>query len=114
MAHLQCTDVQDRHADVLDLTSVTLDEFQQLVPPFDAAFQAHKVAWCLDRKPRTARQFAIYKNCPCQHRKTGCSSCLRTGRRTASRWCRGARARHLPQHRAEQRRSHHGIEHLAL
>jgi hypothetical protein len=47
-----------------DLTSVTLEEFQQLVPPFEAAFQAHMAAWRLDGKPRTARQFAVYKNCP--------------------------------------------------
>src|SRR5712664_2488302 len=34
------------------------------VPPFEAAFQAHMAAWRLDGKPRTARQFAVYKNCP--------------------------------------------------
>jgi len=43
---------------------LTLDEFQQLVPPFEAAFQAHMAAWRLDGKPRTARQFSVYKNCP--------------------------------------------------
>jgi hypothetical protein len=35
MAHVQCTDVQDRPTAFLDLTSLTLDEFRQLVPPFD-------------------------------------------------------------------------------
>src|SRR5712671_1617575 len=64
MAHLQCTDVQDRPTEFLDLTSLTLDEFQQLVPPFETAFQAHMAAWRLDGKPRTARQFAVYKNWP--------------------------------------------------
>src|SRR6476659_8411305 len=64
MAHLQFTGVQDRPTEFLDLTSLTLDEFQQLVPPFEAAFQAHMAAWRLDGKPRTARQFAVYKNCP--------------------------------------------------
>jgi hypothetical protein len=64
MAHLQYTDVQDHPTEFLDLTSLTLDEFQQLVPPFEAAFQAHMAAWRLDGKPRTARQFAVYKNCP--------------------------------------------------
>ena len=48
----------------LDLTSLTLDEFQHVVPPFEAAFHAHMAAWRLDGKPRTARQFAVYKNCP--------------------------------------------------
>ena len=64
MAHLQYTDVQDRPTEFLDLTSLTLDEFRQLVPPFEAAFQAHMAAWRLDGKPRTARQFAVYKTCP--------------------------------------------------
>src|SRR2546428_11131787 len=64
MAHVQFTDVQDRPLEFLDLTSLTLDEFQQLVPPFEAAFQAHMAAWRLDGKPRTARRFTVYNNCP--------------------------------------------------
>ena len=64
MAHLQYTDVQDRPTEFLDLTSLTLDEFRQLVRPFEAAFQAHMATWRLDGKPRTAHQFAVYKNCP--------------------------------------------------
>jgi len=64
MGSLQFTDVQSRPTEFLDFTSVTLDEFQQLVPPFEAAFHAHMAAWRLDGKPRTARQFAVYKNCP--------------------------------------------------
>ncbi len=64
MAHVQFTDVQDRPTEFLDLTSLTLDEFQQLVPPFEAAFHAHMAAWRLDGKPRTARRFSVYQNCP--------------------------------------------------
>src|SRR5215813_6160635 len=64
MAHVQFTDVQDRPLEFLELTSLTLDEFQQLVPPFEAAFQAHMAAWRLDGKPRTARRFTVYNNCP--------------------------------------------------
>jgi len=64
MAHVQFTDVQDRPTEFLDLTSLTLDEFQQLIPPFEAAFQAHMAAWRLDGKPRTARRFSVYQNCP--------------------------------------------------
>ena len=64
MARLRFADVQSRPTELLDFTSLTLDEFQQLVPPFEAAFQAHMAAWRLDGKPRTARQFAVYKNCP--------------------------------------------------
>ena len=64
MASIRFTDVQARPTEFLDFTSLTLDEFQQLLPPFEAAFQAHMATWCLDGKPRTARQFAVYKNCP--------------------------------------------------
>ena len=64
MAHVQFTDVQDRPTEFLDLTSLTRDEFHQLIPPFEAAFQAHMAAWRLDGKPRTARRFSVYQNCP--------------------------------------------------
>jgi hypothetical protein len=64
MAHVQFADLQSRPTEFLDFTSLTLDEFQQLMPPFEAAFQAHMAAWRLDGKPRTARQFSVYKNCP--------------------------------------------------
>jgi Helix-turn-helix of DDE superfamily endonuclease len=64
MASVRFTDVQARPTEFLDFTSLTLDEFQQLVPPFEAAFQAHMAAWRLDGKPRTARRFTVYKNCP--------------------------------------------------
>src|SRR6266478_5058809 len=64
MASVRFTDVQARPTEFLDLTSVTLDEFQLLVPPFEAAYQAHMASWRLDGKPRTARRFTVYKNCP--------------------------------------------------
>src|SRR5215831_11758065 len=64
MAHVQFADVQSRPTEFLDFTSVTLDAFQQLVPPFEAAFQAHMAAWRLDGKPRTAHRFSVYQHCP--------------------------------------------------
>jgi len=64
MAHLRFTDVQDRPTEFLDFTSLTLDEFPLLVPPFESAFQAHRREWRLDGQPRTARQFSVYNNCP--------------------------------------------------
>jgi hypothetical protein len=64
MASVRFADLQSRPMEFLDFTSLTLDEFQQLVPPFETAFQAHMAAWRLDGKPRTARQFRVYKNCP--------------------------------------------------
>src|SRR6516225_2904934 len=64
MAGLRFTELQSRPKEFLDFTSLTLDEFQHLVPPFEAAFHARMAAWRMDGKPRTARRFTVYKNCP--------------------------------------------------
>jgi hypothetical protein len=64
MGTLRFADLQTRSTEVLDLTSLTVEEFQQLVPPFEAAFQAHMAGWRLDGQPRTARRYTTYKNCP--------------------------------------------------
>ena len=39
MASGRFADMQSRPVEFLDFTSLTLDKFQQLVPPFEAAFQ---------------------------------------------------------------------------
>src|SRR6266852_2305747 len=64
MAGLRFADLQSRPTEFLDLTSVTLEEFQQLVPSFETAYHARMEAWCMDGKPRTARRFTVDKNCP--------------------------------------------------
>jgi hypothetical protein len=64
MGTLRFADLQTRPTEVLDLTSLTVEEFRKLVPPFEAAFQAHMVAWRLDGQPRTARRYTTYANCP--------------------------------------------------
>src|ERR687885_1374179 len=64
MAGVRFAELQSRPMEFLDFTSVTLDEFQQLVPPFDAAFHARMAVWRMDGKPRTARRFTVYKTCP--------------------------------------------------
>src|ERR671933_1495896 len=64
MASVRFADVQSRPTEFLDFTSLTLDEFHQLVPSFEAAFQAHMREWRLDGKPRTTRRFSVYQNCP--------------------------------------------------
>jgi Helix-turn-helix of DDE superfamily endonuclease len=64
MASVRFADLQPRPTEFLDLTSLTRDEFQQLVPPFEAAFQAHMAVWRLDGNPRTARRFTVYQTCP--------------------------------------------------
>jgi len=64
MGNLQFADVQARPTEFLDLTSLTVKEFRELVLPFEAAFQAHMTSWRLDGKPRIARHYTTYKNCP--------------------------------------------------
>src|SRR5262245_10789097 len=64
MGTLRFADLQTRPIEVLDLTSLTVDGFQELVPPFEAAFHAQMADWRLDGKPRTARRYATYQNCP--------------------------------------------------
>ena len=57
MGTFQCAAIQTRPTEVLDLTSLTVEEFRELVPPFEAAFQAHMAGWRLDGGPRTARRY---------------------------------------------------------
>jgi hypothetical protein len=64
MGSLRFTNLQTRPIEVLDLTSLTVEEFQHLVRPFEAAFQAHMAQWRLDGQPRTARRYTTYQNCP--------------------------------------------------
>jgi len=52
MASVQFADVQARPTEFLDLTSLTRGEL----------YTGH--TWCLLGKPRTARRFPVYQNCP--------------------------------------------------
>ena len=64
MAGLRFADVPSRPTECLDVTSLTLEEFPILIPPFEVAFQAHMAAWRFDGTPRTARRFTVYNHCP--------------------------------------------------
>ena len=64
MAGVRFAELQSRPIEFLDFTSLTLDEFQHLVPPFETAFHTHMAVWRMDGKPRTARRFSVYKTCP--------------------------------------------------
>ena len=64
MAPLRYADLARKPTDVLDMTSLTIDEFQALLPPFEQAFQAHMAQWRLDGKLRSARRYTTYINCP--------------------------------------------------
>src|SRR3954464_12875540 len=64
MVGLRFADMRVRPTEFLDFTSLTVEEFQILIPPFEAAFQAHMALWCLDGTPRTVRRFSVYRTCP--------------------------------------------------
>ena len=64
MAGLRFTELQSRPLEFLDFTSLTLEEFQQQLPPFETAFHVRMAAWRMDGKLRIARRFTVYKNSP--------------------------------------------------
>jgi hypothetical protein len=64
MGTLRFVDLRTRPTEVLDLTTLTVSELQPLVTPFESAFQAHMAHWRLDGRPRTARRYPTYTNCP--------------------------------------------------
>jgi hypothetical protein len=51
-------------SEVLDLTSLTVDEFTALVPPFEDTFLGYMADWTLEGRRRQARRYTTYKNCP--------------------------------------------------
>lgn len=64
MGKLRYEEIKHKATTVLDMTSLTEEEFELLVPAFETAFQAHMAEWRLDGKPRTARSYTTYTNCP--------------------------------------------------
>jgi hypothetical protein len=60
----QFADLQTHPTELLDLASLTLAEFQLLLSRFEAAFQTHMADWRLDGRPRIARRYTTYTNCP--------------------------------------------------
>jgi hypothetical protein len=61
---LRYQNVAGRETQVLDLTSLTSEEFTSLVEPFEQAFQEYMQQWMMTGKRRTQRSFSVYTNCP--------------------------------------------------
>jgi hypothetical protein len=61
---LRYRDIPTHTTDVLDLTSLTMDEFAALVPAFEAAFLGYMAEWTLHGRLRQSRRYTTYKNCP--------------------------------------------------
>ena len=61
---LRYTTEKDKAYRILDLTSLTVDEFEQLLEPFEQAFVRHMREWTMEGKPRSARAYTPYANSP--------------------------------------------------
>src|SRR5215211_4088276 len=55
---------RDKANQILNLTSLTVEQFEQLVEPFEQAFVRHMQVWTMEGKPRTARAYTPYINSP--------------------------------------------------
>lgn len=64
MSRLTYAAVATKPTDFVALTSLTVEEFQVLVPAFEAAFQAHMATWTLEGKRRQHRRYTPYANSP--------------------------------------------------
>jgi hypothetical protein len=61
---LRYTELKGKKYELLDLTSLTEEEFEILIIPFEQHFQAYMAAWRIDGKPRRERRYTTYKNSP--------------------------------------------------
>ena len=61
---------------ILNLTSLTVEQFEQLVEPFEQAFVRHMRQWIMEGKPRTRVPIPRISIRHCPHPKTACCSCL--------------------------------------
>ena len=62
MSGLRYTEVREKERKFLDLTSLTVEVFGQLVPSFEEAFQERMKEWCLNGKKRIGRACTPYEN----------------------------------------------------
>ena len=56
-AMLRYASERDKANQILNLTSLTVEQFEQLVEPFEQAFVRHMHVWTMEGKPRTARSY---------------------------------------------------------
>ncbi len=57
---LRYRDIPTHTTEVLDLTSLTVDEFAALVSPFETAFVDYMAAWTLHGRRRQSRRYTTY------------------------------------------------------
>src|SRR5205809_5237356 len=61
---MRYAEVSQKELKFLDLTSLTVEEFKQLLPTFEEKFQERMKKLRLDGKPRFGRKHQTYSNCP--------------------------------------------------
>jgi len=61
---LRYTSERDKANQILNLTSLTVEQFEQLVEPFEQAFVRYMQVWTMEGKPRTARAYTAYVKSP--------------------------------------------------
>lgn len=64
MSGLSYAELSQREMKFLDMTSLTVEEFDQLVPTFEEVFQERMKEWRSDGKKRIGRRYTTYSNCP--------------------------------------------------
>ena len=70
MTGVRFADVQARPAEFLNLTSLTLEEFEALVAPFEAAFQGRRGASM--GNPGPPASLVCIRTAPCRPLRIGC------------------------------------------
>jgi hypothetical protein len=55
---------RDKAGVIRQLTTLTVEEFEALVPSVQSAFLDHMAKWTLEGKPRTGRRYSQYAHCP--------------------------------------------------
>jgi hypothetical protein len=61
---LRYAEISQKDMKFLDFTSLTVEEFEQLVPVFEKNYQERMKYLRLDGKPRSGREYQTYSNCP--------------------------------------------------
>ncbi len=61
---MRYADVSRKKRKLLNVTSITVEEFERVVPVFEEEFQERMKKWRLDGKERVARKYTTYTNCP--------------------------------------------------
>ena len=64
MHMLRYASEKDKANKIVQLTSLTVEEFEQLVPAFEQAYVEYMSKWTMEGKPRTARAYTPYVNSP--------------------------------------------------